>query len=211
MSQTTEPETTFCAANAQARSVRIGEYVVHSNSTTSNTPINNQQQQQKRPVPPTKSKTLADLLVDESLREAMAFLIAKLESTLETTRKSVFRTEWTRKLFSKSLQNLTNESKIVHQFDLDVWYNSMKQKYIAKLGAMQNLFEGRTAEIMNPDITTDWATPLLTIEGNIPGFMKLLHSCLLLEEKAHVNMAGMADETNKYGSYNLIRPAIGFH
>jgi hypothetical protein len=151
-----------------------------------------------------KQKTLDDLLVDPQLRDCLAYLIAKLESTLETTRASIFITPWARELFQQGMQSLTSKGAGVLRFEVDIWYKAMKNAYLSNQNFVRNL------DILNPHITTDWASQLLKIESNIPGFMKLLHAVLQLEEKAHQNMSQMTEDPSKYCSTLKTLPAIAF-
>ena len=149
-----------------------------------------------RDQPQSSGDPLVDLISNPEVIRISSTLIAKLERVrYDDMRKGVFKTPWGANLFKTACKRLGMKG-----FNIDNWYFSI-------VGASSEALGDAAPDIrINPvlnakTIETNWLLELFRLEQTAPGFMKVLHNLLKLEDDAQKKLGQGAKEEANYDWY----------
>lgn len=144
---------------------------------------------------------MVQAIMDPALIEMISTLVAKLERIAhDDGRTGVFRTAWARDIFAECVRRHTSGLPSgCKDIDIEVWYRGAltefgppKSKRAAGPRADPSLYAS--------SIDTNWILALMKAEVDLgrPGFMRILHNVLELEDRAQSKLAEYCKQERTY-------------
>lgn len=140
---------------------------------------------------------LVELMSNKEVIDISSTLIAKLEHvSYDETRRGVFRTPWGNELFHTTVRRLSEK---MEKFNIDEWYYKISKHAFAQ----EAIGEFKISPgLETKTIETNWLLELFKLEQKAPGFMKILHNALDLEDKTYKKLGTAARDEAKYDWFN---------
>lgn len=138
-------------------------------------------------------------IMDPALIEMISTLVAKLERIAhDEGRTGVFRTPWARDIFGECIRRHTGP-KDAMEIDIEAWYRTA----LAEFGppkSKRNTGPKTDPTLYVSSIDTNWILALMKAEMELgkPGFMRILHNVLELEDRAQNKLAEYCKQERQY-------------